>query len=206
MNANALAKASTRHWLANIETGVNYALVLSNNAGMWSYILGDTVRFIGTDPPRVVITGRTSYTLSAVGEHLIGEEIEAAVLNATRTLGLEVGEYAVGALYPAEERRTGHHLYLLECEPGGEEQAIELAAQLAKLIDADLKERNDDYRTERQADLAFGPPQVRFVPGGAFVEWLRSRDQLGGQHKVPRVLPDPNAFMQLVDWMTAYSP
>ncbi|MFC7538330.1 GH3 auxin-responsive promoter family protein [Siccirubricoccus deserti] len=98
--------APTRHWVATIETGVEYAVVVTSCAGLWSYVLGDTVRFISRAPPRLLVTGRTSYTLSAFGEHLSGEEIEAALLGAAESFGLAVAEYMVGPVF--RDARGGH--------------------------------------------------------------------------------------------------
>ena len=98
------AAAPARHWLGDIETGVDYAPALSTCAGLWAFILGDTVRFVSRDPPRLVVTGRLSYTLSAFGEHLTGEEIEAAVTAAAAAIGAGVRDFAVGALYPRAGR------------------------------------------------------------------------------------------------------
>jgi hypothetical protein len=85
------AGTPTRHWIGNAEIGVDYALVLSTCAGLWGYVVGDTVRLVDRAPPRLVITGRTSYFLSAFGEHVSGEELELAVTSAARTIGLAAG-------------------------------------------------------------------------------------------------------------------
>ena len=108
----------TRHWLANAETGVNYALVLSTCAGLWSYVVGDTVRIVDRDPPRILVTGRTSYMLSAFGEHLIGEEIEKAVAAAAAAIGACVSDFSVGAIFPRGEGELGGHLYIVEFADG----------------------------------------------------------------------------------------
>ncbi|MBC4016806.1 GH3 auxin-responsive promoter family protein [Siccirubricoccus deserti] len=179
--------APTRHWVATIETGVEYAVVVTSCAGLWSYVLGDTVRFISRAPPRLLVTGRTSYTLSAFGEHLSGEEIEAALLGAAESFGLAVAEYMVGPVF--RDARGGHR-WLVEpaatAPPG-------LAPRLAAALDASLVSRNDDYAAHRRGGQ-LDPPEVVLLPPGAFAGWMRAQGKLGGQHKVPRVLADPERF------------
>src|ERR1044071_10122832 len=111
----------TRHWIGDIETGIDYAPALTSCAGLWAYVVGDIVRFIERDPPRLIVTGRLSYTLSAFGEHLTGEEIETAVTGAAAAIGAGMRDFAVGALYPEKAGDLGGHLYVVEFErPVGE--------------------------------------------------------------------------------------
>ncbi len=186
------SESPTRHWLADIETGVNYALILSNNAGLWSYQIGDTVRFVDRDPPRLLITGRTSYYLSAFGEHLIAEEVETAVAEATGKAGLMVGDYSVGALFPGEEDPLGGHLYIMEFTNAHPDPAT--LPELGAAIDERLRDLNDDYRGHSSA---LHPPRVLSVPPGTFADWMRRRGKLGGQHKVPRLVSDRELFADL---------
>src|SRR5262249_50226649 len=108
------AAAPTRHAIGEIEIGIDYAPVLTTCAGLWAYVVGDIVRFVSRDPPRLVVTGRLSYTLSAFGEHLTGEEIEAAVSSAAAAIGAGVRDFSVGALYPRKSGDIGGHLYILQ--------------------------------------------------------------------------------------------
>jgi hypothetical protein len=177
----------TRHWAATIETGVEYAVIATTCAGLWSYVLGDTVRFVDRAPPRLLVTGRIAYTLSAFGEHLTGEEIEAALLGALPPLGLGLAEYTVGPVFGAVR---GHHRWLVEpAAPAGPDAAPRLAA----LIDAALMGANDDYAAHRRG-AQMDPPEVVLLPPGAFAGWMRAQGKLGGQHKVPRVIADPARF------------
>jgi len=190
----------TRHWLATLETGVNYAVVLSTCAGLWGYILGDTVRFVERKPPRLLITGRTSYMLSAFGEHLIAEEIEAAVAVAAAKAGLDVTDFCVGAVFPEAPDKLGRHVYILEFARNVSDSAA-VSAHLATSIDADLMARNDDYRAHRTGDTGMASPRVHIVPPGSFADWMRARGRLGGQNKVPRIVNDPELFGELRAWM-----
>lgn len=185
----------TRHWLGTVETGVNYALVLTTCAGLWAWVIGDTVRFVERDPPRLLVTGRTAFTLSAFGEHLIDAEIEEAIAGAAKAVGGMVTDYSVGALFPDEERRLGRHLYVAEFAlPGVSGEAIEgFAAEL----DTRLQEINEDYAAHRAGGIGLDGPAVLVMPAGGFADWMKRRGKLGGQNKVPRVINDVDLFEDL---------
>ena len=189
----------TRHWLATAELGVDYALVLSNCAGAWSYILGDTVKLVNRAPPRLVITGRVTYMLSAFGEHLIDAEVERAVALAADAIGRTVSDYAVGPLFPERQGALGGHLYLVEFA-GPVPDAAAVAA-FAKTLDEALSADNDDYRAHRSGGFGLKAPEVRAVKPGAFAAWMKSRGKLGGQHKVPRIVTDVLLLRALRDFM-----
>jgi hypothetical protein len=187
--------APTRHWLASIECGVNYAIVVSSNAGLWSYVLGDTVRFIERRPPRLLITGRLAYTLSAFGEHLIGEELEAAIAAAARSIAHQVPEFAVAPVFPTEPGAKGRHSFMVEISPAADGAD---AARFAAALDRALAEQNADYRDHRVGML---PPLVTAVAPGSFAAWMAQRGKAGGQNKVPRVIEDQGLFARLLSFM-----
>jgi hypothetical protein len=189
------AARPTRHWLAGIEPGVNYAVVLSSCAGLWAYVLGDTVRFVTRDPPRLLITGRLSYMLSAFGEHLIAEEIETAVAEAAAAVGSQVTDYSVGPLYPANPQARGRHLFVVEFAAGSPTSGIEA---FAGVLDAALSRLNADYRAHR---TGMDPPRVLVAKPGFFAAWMKSRGKIGGQHKVPRVINDQTLLGALQDFL-----
>jgi len=184
----------TRHWIKTVEPGVNYAIVLSTCAGLWSYVIGDTVRFVSTNPPRIVITGRTSYSMSAFGEHLIGEEIEDAVAAAAQAIAASVTDFSIGAVFPEGPGDLGGHVYIVEFAQTPAPPAI---AQFASVIDETLKRRNDDYRAHRAEGFGMKAPEVRAGPPGTFAAWMKSRGRLGGQNKVPRIINDQALFATL---------
>jgi hypothetical protein len=186
------ASSPTRHWLKTAETGVNYALVLTTCAGLWSYVIGDTVRFIEKNPPRILVTGRTSYGLSAFGEHLIGEEIDAAVSRAAEEIGVAITDYTVGPVFSADS--AGHHLYLVELSTP---VTPERTAEFTRVVDHVLSLRNADYADHRRGSMA--APEVVFLAPGSFAAWMKSRGKLGGQNKVPRVIADAEAFHKAAD-------
>jgi GH3 auxin-responsive promoter len=187
------ADKPTRHWLGNAETGVNYALVVSSCAGLWSYIVGDTVRLIGLRPARLLVTGRTAYNLSAFGEHLIAEEIDTAIGAAAASIGAAVTDYTVGPVYPAE--RSGYHLYLVEFSDSPDAGGL---SRFAAALDKKLSALNIDYAEHRAGNFGMDPPRVIAVSRGGFAAWMKARGKLGGQNKVPRVISDETAFKAMV--------
>lgn len=179
----------TRHWVGNIEPGIDYAIVLTTCAGLWGYVIGDVVRFVDTRPPRLLITGRTSYMLSAFGEHLTGELIETCVLEAAQAAGVQAAEFTVGTEFMVEAGTWGRHVYVVEFV----EPAAPTAAQLEAFkdaIDRELAVRNEDYAERRVVPTGLKAPLVEVMPADGFQAWLKSQGKLGGQHKVPRVVND----------------
>jgi hypothetical protein len=195
------AAAPARHTIGEIETGIDYAPALSTCAGLWGFIIGDTVRFVGRDPPRLLVTGRLSYTLSAFGEHLTGEEIEAAVTEATATIGAELRDFAVGALFPQASGELGGHLYVVEFERPVPPESLPV---FARAIDEGLIRRNLDYEAHRAGGFGMRAPEVRVLPQRGFAEWMRRRGRLGAQNKVPRVISDPELFTDLRDFAAQF--
>jgi hypothetical protein len=188
----------TRHTVANLELGVQYALVLTTCAGLWSYVIGDTVAFERRDPPLLRFTGRTKYFLSAFGEHLINEEVETAVSNAATMTDAAVVDFHVGPLFPARPAEPGRHLYLVEF--------ARVPADLNHFtseLDATLCRINDDYRAHRTGGTGMATPEIRPVPPGAFADWMRAHGKLGGQHKLPRMDNTGELTRRMSEWLAA---
>lgn len=185
------AASPTRHWIGTVEPGQEYAVAISTASGLWSYFLGDVVRFVDVDPPRLVVVGRTGNSLSIFGEHLIEAEIAEAVSSASRKTGLAVNDYCVGAEH---DPAGGHHLYLVEVSgrgsPGDEEA-------FARVIDARLQTLNADYRDLRSGNTAIGAPVARLTRPGGFSDWMKLRRNLGGQNKVPHLVTDEALFKDI---------
>lgn len=186
----------TRHTLANLEPGVQYAVVLTTCAGLWGYVIGDTIRFEKRDPPLLHFTGRTRYFLSAFGEHLISEEIEKAVAQAADATGAAVTDFHVGPVFPADPSQAGHHRYLIEFA-----QAPADLARFAAEVDAVLSRLNEDYRAHRKGGLSLGGPEVWPVRRGGFTEWMRAHGKLGGQHKLPRMDNTGTLSREIETWL-----
>jgi hypothetical protein len=184
----------TRHWIGTVEPGVNYAIVLSTCSGVWSYVIGDTVRFVGTNPHRILITGRTSYSMSAFGEHLIGEEVEDAVAAAAQAISASVTDFSMGAVFPSGQGELGGHVYVVEFAQTPAPAAV---ARFAAVIDETLQRRNDDYRAHRAEGFGMKAPAAEAVQPGSFAAWMKQRGRLGGQNKVPRIINDQELFASL---------
>ncbi len=173
--------------LAEVELHRPYALVISTNAGLWRYLVGDTVRFTSLAPYRVRVTGRTKHFLNAFGEEVVIENAEAAVAAASRATGAAVRDFTAAPVWFAAGSAASR---------GGHEWVVEFAlaaappdvARFGAVLDATLCELNSDYAAKRHRGLALAPPRLRVVPAGTFDAWLAQRGKLGGQHKVPRLL------------------
>jgi hypothetical protein len=189
------AATPARHTLANIELGIDYAVVVSSCAGLWAYVVGDTVKFVDRAPPRLLVTGRTSYYLSSFGEHLTGDEIEDAVSAAASAIGAQIADFAVGAVFPDDKNSRGGHLFLVEFSTPSP-NPVE-TQRFVQTVDDVLSRRNEDYRAHRSGGFGLDPPRLRALPRGSFGAWMKSRGQLGGQHKVPRVIANADLFAAL---------
>lgn len=183
----------TRHWLGNVQVGVNYAIVVSTCAGLWSHVIGDTIRFESLTPPLITFTGRTKYSLSAFGEHLINEEIEGAITTASNATGASVRDWHVG---PVFEGSLGHHQYVLEfLRPPSS------LAEFRAALDRDLCIRNADYLAHRAEGVGLPLPALLIADPGGLDDWMRSRGKLGGQHKFPRMDNGGTLTRQIVDFL-----
>jgi len=178
------AEHPSRLSIAEVELGKNYALIINNNAGLWGYSIGDTIRFVSKDPYRVVVTGRISHFISAFGEHVIGEEVEKAMTSAIRKFPeIELVEYTVAPnVAPAEG--LPHHEWLIEFSKvpvDPEAFALELDLQLRRL---------NAYYDDLISGAILRPLKITILKKNAFIDYMKSRGKLGGQNKVPRLSND----------------
>lgn len=171
--------------LRDVRVGVNYALVLSNNAGLWSYSIGDTVKFTSLNPPRIKVTGRIKHFTSAFGEHVIADEVEGAMTEACDALGIQVNEFHVAPMV-SPAAGLPYHEWLLELDS---ELGEEKRGQLENMLDASMQRRNIYYRDLIQGSV-LRRAVVTCVRKGAFNDYMRSVGKLGGQNKVPRLAND----------------
>ena len=168
--------------IGEVELDKQYAVILTSNAGLWAYSLGDTVRFVDLHPHRVVVTGRIKHFLSAFGEHVIGEEVEAALREAVRQHPeTEVTEFTVAPLVSEDKTQPSRHEWLIEFA-----QPPHDAASFAAALDANLRQRNTYYDDLRQGNILV-PLLLTLLPVGAFQRYMKSVGKLGGQNKVPRL-------------------
>jgi hypothetical protein len=190
-----------RHTVADLELGRPYAVILSTPAGLFSYLLGDTVRFTARDPLRLVITGRTRHFLNAFGENVIGEEVERALLTACRRTEAEVVEFTVGPRYPSADEPRGGHDWLVEFRLPPREPH-----DFARVVDEALMTVNTDYRTKRSSSIGMLGPRVVALPAGTFYRWMREAGKLGDQHKVPRLTNDRTVAERVLEVARALAP
>jgi hypothetical protein len=172
--------------LAEVELDRPYALVVSTNAGLWRYLVGDTVRFTSLAPYRLRITGRTKHFLNAFGEEVVIENAEAAIAAASQATGVTVRDFTAAPVWFATDSHSsrGSHEWVLEFASAARPDLQQFAA----VLDTTLRQLNSDYDAKRHRDLALAPPRLRVVPPGTFEAWLARQGKLGGQHKVPRLL------------------
>lgn len=168
-----------------VEEGIDYALLITTNAGAWRYLIGDTVRFEDKQRSEIIITGRTKHFLSICGEHLSVDNMNNAIKNTEDLLDITVKEYTVCGI--EADSHFAHHWYI------GNDQGASAEA-IATTLDAQLKVVNDDYEAERSAMLR--PPKVTVVPNETFYGWQRHIGRMNGQSKVPRVMRK----QQFADW------
>jgi len=167
--------------------------VVTTCAGLWAHMIGDTIRLESLNPPLLTFTGRTKYTLSAFGEHLINEEVEAAVAAASAATGATVRDWHVG---PVFHDPMGHHLYVVEFITAPAD-----ARAFARAIDSALVSGNAHYAWFRAEGGGMPVPEVLAVRAGGFDAWMRSRGKLGGQHKVPRMDSSGALTAELVQYL-----
>jgi hypothetical protein len=185
-----------RHTVVDLEPGVNYAVAMTTCAGLYSFVLGDTVRFERRDPPLLHFTGRTKYFLSAFGEHLISEEIEKAVAMAAEATGALVVDFHVGPIFPSHPNEPGRHRFLIEFSRSPAE-----LDQFAKKLDEALYELNKDYVAYRAGGITLGPPEVVPVRTSGFADWMKSKGKFGGQHKLPRMDNSGKLTLELSEFL-----
>jgi len=171
--------------LDQVETDVDYAVLLSTPSGIWAYDVGDVVRFTSLRPPKLIVAGRTRLSLNTFGEHVIQEDLEHALVEACRALDARVSDFTVASVPPTAAEPRGRHVWLVEFEP----PAPPLEA-FAEKLDAAVAAQSLDYQIHRKRDYGMRGPQVLSLAPGTFYEWARRHGALGGQHKVPRVARD----------------
>jgi hypothetical protein len=170
--------------LKDVEVGENYAIVISTNAGLWRYLIGDTIRFTSRFPFRIQVSGRTKHYINAFGEELIVDNADEAIRFACENTGAELTDYTAAPVFMTDES-SGAHEWLIEFE----KEPPELD-RFCSLLDTRLKELNSDYEAKRAFDFILKKPVVHVLPQRSFYEWLKRQDKLGGQHKVPRLCND----------------
>jgi len=165
--------------LADVELNVNYAMVITNNSGLWRYVIGDTIKFTNKNPFTFKITGRTKLFINAFGEELVIENAETAISFAAKACNVEIVDYTAAPIF-----KTGFegHEWLIEFNHPPENIKL-----FAEILDQQLKLVNGDYDGKRKGDFVMKMPSIHVAPSGTFHQWLESKGKLGGQNKVPRL-------------------
>ena len=179
--------------LWEVEKGVNYAMIITTNAGLWRYMIGDTIKFTSLSPYRIKITGRTKNFINSVGEELMVENADEAILQACKKTGAVVSEYTAAPIF-FKERENGGHEWVIEFTSPPEN--IEY---FGEVLDNALKAVNSDYEAKRYHNMILRPPIIHTAPEGTFYQWLRKRNKLGGQNKVPRLSNNRQIMEELLD-------
>jgi hypothetical protein len=170
--------------LDEVQLNTNYALVISTNAGLWRYMIGDTIQFTSLYPFRFKITGRTKHFMNAFGEEIIVDNADRALAIACEKTGARITEYTAAPIY-MNGNENGAHEWLIEFDlpPSS-------ISYFSEVLDNALKSINSDYEAKRYLNLALKQPLVQHLPSGTFYKWLASKNKMGGQHKVPRLCND----------------
>ncbi|HTB26547.1 MAG TPA: GH3 auxin-responsive promoter family protein [Puia sp.] len=185
----------TRISLKDVKSGINYALIINNNAGLWGYNIGDTVRFVSTDPYRIVVTGRIKHFISAFGEHVIGEEVEYSLMKAAKEEGIQINEFTVAPFIKGQGDGKSFHEWFVEFE----NRPADMHA-FARKVDSNLRAKNI-YYDDLIAGNILQPLQIHPVKKNGFIDYMKSIGKLGGQNKVPRLSNDRSFAEPLEKYM-----
>lgn len=167
--------------LYEVEKGKNYAIIITTNAGLWRYKIGDTVRFTCIDPYRIKVTGRTKHFINVFGEELIIENTDKALKNVSKKIGCEIIDYTVAPIF-MKSKQKGAHEWLIEFKTAPKD-----INYFTELLDNALKALNSDYEAKRYNNITLNRPKINVAQPQQFHNWLKSKNKLGGQHKVPRL-------------------
>jgi hypothetical protein len=183
----------TRLSLKDVKVGENYAMIINSNAGLWGYNLGDTIKFVSTDPYRLVVTGRTKHFISAFGEHVIGEEVEYSILRAAEEEHVQITEFTVAPFVSKNEGKSYHEWFIeFENRPGD-------INSFANKVEVNLRKKNVYYDDLISGNI-LSPLKITAVKKNGFIDYMKSIGKLGGQNKVPRLSNDRKIADELVKW------
>ncbi len=167
--------------LSEAEVGKNYAIIITTNAGLWRYKIGDTIRFTSIDPYRIKVSGRTKHHINVFGEELIIENAEEALRKTTKITNSEIVDYTVAPIF-MKGREKGAHEWIIEFKKHPED-----IKEFTYILDQNLQQVNSDYEAKRYNNTTLNILQIRIARQNLFYDWLKKNGKLGGQHKVPRL-------------------
>jgi hypothetical protein len=167
--------------LAEVELFKNYAVVITTNSGLWRYLIGDTVRFTSLNPYRIRVSGRTKHHINVFGEELMVENTDQAIAKACQLTQTEVVDYTVAPIF-MDGKEKGAHEWMIEFKQNPKD-----VNQFQKILDDTLQSLNSDYEAKRYNNMTLNPLVINLARPHLFYDWLKERDKLGGQHKIPRL-------------------
>jgi hypothetical protein len=166
--------------LSQVELGVNYALVITTNTGLWRYLIGDVISFTTINPFRIKIAGRTKSCINTFGEELMVNNTDEAILFACKQCKCSVKDYSVSPLFIDE--KSGGHQWFVEFQNAPNDKEM-----FMQTLDEKLKKLNSDYEAKRTKDLILRAPELVVIENNEFHRWLQKNNRLGGQYKIPRL-------------------
>lgn len=177
--------------LSEVELNKNYAIVITTNAGLWRYMIGDTVRFTSLNPYRIRVSGRTKHHINVFGEELIVENTDKAIAKACKMTNSEVIDYTVAPVF-MEGKEKGAHEWMIEFK-----NPPQNIADFRQILDDTLQSLNSDYEAKRMNNMTLNPLILNVARANLFYDWLKEQDKLGGQHKIPRLSNQRNYLEEL---------
>lgn len=185
----------TRLNLSQIETGVNYVLIINNNAGLWGYNIGDTIEFVSLNPYRIIVTGRVKHFISAFGEHVIGKEVEEALLRTCEKVKAKVTEFTVAPQINPEPGSKPYHEWFVEFD-----QLPDDPVKFAECLNEEMVKQNIYYEDLIKGSI-LQTLKVRILQKDSFRNYMKSQGKLGGQNKVPRLSNDRKLVTELIGYI-----
>ena len=178
--------------LSEVKLNTNYSMVITTNAGLWRYKIGDTIRFTSLNPYRIQITGRTKVHINVFGEELMIENAEVAMSKTAKQLGLEIIDYTAGPIYMSSNNKGGHQ-WIIEFKNNPKK-----IDEFSLILDKNLKDVNSDYEAKRYKDMTLTIPKITVAKKNLFYNWMASKNKLGGQNKVPRLSNSRELLEELI--------
>ena len=178
-----------------MKTGVDYALVINNNAGLWGYSIGDCVRFVSLNPFRLIVSGRVKHFISAFGEHVIGKEVEEALMGVCNQHNIRVIEFTVAPQVSPPEGGSAYHEWFIEFD-----EIPENPETFSKEVDQAMCIQNIYYEDLIKGNI-LRPLKIRIMKKDSFRNYMKDQGKLGGQNKVPRLSNDRKIADQLSPYL-----
>ncbi len=178
--------------ISDVELNTNYAILITTNSGLWRYQIGDTVKFISKYPHKIIISGRTKLFINAFGEELIVDNSDKAILKACKLTNSSIIEY-IGAPMYMSAKDKGRHQWIIEFDKKPKD-----FNEFVRIMDDELQNLNSDYQAKRYKDITLDIPKVEIARENLFIDWLKSKNKLGGQNKIPRLTNNREIIEQLL--------